>query len=342
MPSFMKPTLVGHIDLKKLLGDEPSKVVHTMRPTIESVLADPNKSKGIQGYAVGMKQKNGKWTKKPAVTFFVEHKVPTTKMDKKALLPKKVDAMDTDVVEVGPLRPLAIDYRAPSRPAVLGGYSVGHYRAETGSIGCLVTGHAATDGASPLYLSNNHVLANYNDAKAGDAIIQPGLLDWGLTSDKIGELHRFVSLVIHPESVPTSQMTANTVDAALFRLTTGTSSAVIAGMGNVPTWRAAGQVDLGLGVRKAGRSTGVSYGQVLYTAATVIVGFGWRGRALFRDQVVTTWMTAGGDSGALLLADADNSAVGLCFAGSNTVSIANPIDAVQSELAVSVAPAQWQ
>lgn len=337
MPSLIKPS---HIDLPKLLGAHPVDVVHTMRPTIESILADPAKSKGVQGYAVGFKSKNGKWTQKPAVTFFVEEKVPTTKVAKKALLPKKIQAMDTDIVEVGPLRPLAVDYRGPARP-VMGGFSVGHYRGETGSIACQVTGQAATDGAAPLYLSNNHVLAWYNDATLGDAIIQPGLLDWGLTSDKVGELHRFVSLAMHPETVPSSQMTPNAVDAAVFSLTVGEASPVIAGMGNVPTWRAATSVNVGLGVRKAGRSTGVTYGQVLYTGATIIVGFGYRGRALFRDQVVTSWMTAGGDSGSLLLADVDNSAVGLCFAGSNTVSVANPIDAVQAQLGVSVAPTQW-
>ena len=46
-----------------------------------------------------------------------------------------------------------------------------------------------------LILSNNHVLANSNDAQVGDTVVQPGSIDGGhAVSDKIAELERFVPI----------------------------------------------------------------------------------------------------------------------------------------------------
>ena len=58
--------------------------------------------------------------------------------------------------------------------------------------------------------------------------------------------------------------------------------------------------------------------------------------ARFKDQIVTTNMSAGGDSGSLVLT-IDNVAVGLLFAGSSTSMIANQIENVRSRLRVEVA-----
>src|SRR5206468_1580154 len=58
------------------------------------------------------------------------------------------------------------------RPAPLG-FSVGHPAITAGSIGARVV-----DGSRTVYvLSNNHVLANSNDASIGDATLQPGPYD---------------------------------------------------------------------------------------------------------------------------------------------------------------------
>ncbi len=48
-------------------------------------------------------------------------------------------------------------------------------------------------------LSNNHVLANSNDATAGDAILQPGPADGGrLGPDTIAVLERFCPIEFAP------------------------------------------------------------------------------------------------------------------------------------------------
>ncbi len=59
--------------------------------------------------------------------------------------------------------------------------------------------------------------------------------------------------------------------------------------------------------------------------------------AKFCNQIVTTDMSAGGDSGSLVL-DTDNNPVGLLFAGSSTATILNPIAHVQLALKVRVWP----
>src|SRR5256886_17231942 len=73
------------------------------------------------------------------------------------------------------------------RPAPLG-FSVGHPPITAGSIGARVV-----DGSGNVYvLSNNHVLANSNDATIGDAALQPGPYDGGTApADQIGTLAAF-------------------------------------------------------------------------------------------------------------------------------------------------------
>ncbi|MGL5821432.1 MAG: hypothetical protein ACRCYE_07350, partial [Sarcina sp.] len=81
---------------------------------------------------------------------------------------------------------------------------------------------------------------------------------------------------------------------------------------------------LNLDVKKVGRTTELTTGQITGLNATVEVGYGSGRTALFKNQIITTAMSTFGDSGSLL-ADTKNNAVGLLFAGSSTTSIHNPI-----------------
>ena len=58
--------------------------------------------------------------------------------------------------------------------------------------------------------------------------------------------------------------------------------------------------------------------------------------ARFIDQIVTTCISAGGDSGSLV-STLDNVAVGLLFAGSSVATIINQIENVRSLMRVEVA-----
>lgn len=92
---------------------------------------------------------------------------------------------------------------------------------------------------------------------------------------------------------------------------------------------------VGTVVKKTGRTTNFTTGKITVINATVDVNYGGK-VARFKDQIVTTNMSAGGDSGSLVVT-LDNIAVGLLFAGSASAMIANQIENVRSLLKVEVA-----
>ena len=71
------------------------------------------------------------------------------------------------------------------------GCSVGHFRITAGTLGCIVR----NSKGDMLILSNNHVLADENRARKGDAILQPGDLDGGKRPGSVvAKLKTFTSL----------------------------------------------------------------------------------------------------------------------------------------------------
>src|SRR5437764_665059 len=79
----------------------------------------------------------------------------------------------TDEIEIGEILAFG-SFRQREKPA-LGGSSVGHVNVTAGTLGCLVM----LEDDSLCILSNNHVLANVNQASVGDKIVQPGKADGG-------------------------------------------------------------------------------------------------------------------------------------------------------------------
>ena len=93
---------------------------------------------------------------------------------------------------------------------------------------------------------------------------------------------------------------------------------------------------LSMAVRKSGRTTEFTEGEITVLNATVDVSYGVGRTARFEDQVVSGPMSQGGDSGSLLVAGDSLEAVGLLFAGSNQTTIYNPIQAVLDCLEVMI------
>lgn len=319
---------------------------------VEGFLEPRSKLPNVRGLAVGMKWKEGQPTGEPALLVLVTHKVAKEHMASKELVPKKLGTMQTDVLAVGdviaggdpaPAVPMTLTKRV--RPA-MGGYSVGHYKITAGTIATCVYDFlpgASTSppihgvGVPPAYyiLSNNHVLANGNQASLGDPILQPGPYDGGVNpQDRIAALSRFVPLALDPP-VPVAQH-ANLVDAAIAKIDFHDVSREIYWIGYTRGWRPKAAVQIGTVVKKTGRTTSFTVGRITGISATIDVG-GYAGAvARFRDQIVTTYMCAGGDSGSLVLTQ-DNVAVGLLFAGSPVSTILNQIENVRSLLRVEVA-----
>ncbi len=149
----------------------------------DSLMNRPN----VVGVAVGRKNLTGDLS----VVTLVEQKLPLAALSAADVIPKRIDGVQTDVIEVGYLRAWESP-RDRFRPIIPGGVSIGHYKITAGTLGVLVTDIAT---GAKLILSNNHVLANSNDAQIGDPILQPGPTDGGLNpNDLVARLERFVRL----------------------------------------------------------------------------------------------------------------------------------------------------
>ncbi len=218
------------------------------------------------------------------------------------------------------------------RPVPIG-VSTGHPDITAGTIGARVT-----KGPNVYALSNNHVYANENQASIGDDVLQPGSYDGGSSpADDIGTLSDFEPIVF-------STSANNTIDAAI-------ASSSTANLGNATpsngygtpksTTRAA---SINQKVKKYGRTTSETKGRVTAINATINVGYD-SGVARFVDQIIIEpgSFSAGGDSGSLIVVDGkgkdradDRKPVGLLFAGSAFITVANPIDPVLARFGVTV------
>ena len=101
-------------------------------------------------------------------------------------------------------------------------------------------------------------------------------------------------------------------------------------------------------VTKYGRTTGSTKGKIIGVNFTVDVGYGGGNIARFDDQIIIDpgTFSAGGDSGSLIVHDKSTKGktvdpdvgkpVGLLFAGSQTVTIGNPIGTVLTAFGVTV------
>jgi hypothetical protein len=231
------------------------------------------------------------------------------------------------------------------RPAPIG-FSVGHPAITAGTMGALVR-----DAASQLFaLSNNHVLANQNDAVIGDPMLQPGPFDGGTAADQIGTLAAFQAINFSGGN--------NTIDAAIARVTNpadvSNSTPIDDGYG-LPNGKIFGDANndgvfddkaalLTLNVQKYGRTTKLTHGQITGINGTISVCYEVLfifcvKSATFVDQLIigSGTFSGGGDSGSLIVTDdANRNPVGLLFAGGSTSTIANRIDLVLNQFGVSV------
>jgi hypothetical protein len=234
-----------------------------------------------------------------------------------------------------------------ARPAK-GGNSVGHFNITAGTIATCVYDILPGGTISPpmpgigmpgrfYILSNNHVLANSNAGSIGDPVLQPGPYDGGtLPGDQIARLSRYIPVTFSPP-IPLP-LHRNLVDCAVAEGDFQNLDRDIYWTGPVRGWRTRANVltMTGQTVKKTGRTTNLSMGRITVVNATVDVNYGGGRVARFMDQIVTTAMSAGGDSGSLLLTG-DSIAVGLLFAGSPIATIFNQIENVRSLLRVEVA-----
>jgi hypothetical protein len=282
----------------------------------DEILTYPN----VIGVGLGRKITANKDTGDTCMMVFVERKIGKDKLAANEKIPETLGKFKTDVIETGAVyaqTDMVLNNRL--RP-FYGGFSIAHFKVTAGTAAALVIDKGTPTPTKYYVLSNCHVLANSGSAVSGDAIYQPGPFDGGLAADKVGVLAKFVPIIF--------ATTANNLVDSLEYF--GGEIHAIGYPDGV------GVVAVGDKVQKSGRTTGHTRGSVTAINATINVGYGSFGTARFIKQIVTTPMSAGGDSGSLVL-DSNNKAVGLLFAGSTGAMIMNPISTVLSELAIEFA-----
>lgn len=285
---------------------------------------------GVQGVGIGEKVTLGRPTGDLALRVYVDRKRPVGTIDNP--VPPQVDVADvrgvvTDVVAIGPVTAeLFGDRCRPYMP----GCGIGHLKVSAGTLGAFVR----RPGSGELFaLSNAHVLADDGLAALGDPVLQPASDDGGAhAADTVAHLEDFVPFEFGDTGFP------NLVDAAIARVDGDQVDLAIRLLGHRPAGITR-NVRRGMRVHKVGRTTDLTTGiiqdvhfrlSMTYRRSQVD-----RARVGFRDQVLCTRFTEGGDSGALVLSSS-NRAVGLHFAGSPSASVFNRIGHVLDQLDIDL------
>ncbi len=327
--------------------------VQTARAVLKEVRNVLMEKSNVVATGIGYKTVNGRVTDELCVICSVDRKQAVHNLRVTERIPAEIDGLPTDVFSTGPLT-IFTGHKTRQRPAP-GGVSLGHYAITAGTLGCVVL----KDGIRHI-LSNNHVLANSNDAVIGDDILQPGPTDGGSRPDDvIAKLADFIP--IHYDgsdsggdndsgcalansaaralnilsaaagrksrlkAVYETQAAENLVDAAIARPVNDTDisdeileAGVLSGMA---------EGTLNMPVKKSGRTTGLTTGQIIQIDVTSQVNYGAGRTATFSDQLMAGNMSAGGDSGSAVLNE-NNEIIGLLFAGSSNTTIINRIQNV--------------
>ncbi len=321
---------------------------------IPPLFQELSENDNIIGIGEGHKWIRGENTGQKATVVLVRKKLGKDNLLRGSIIPQRLNNRPTDVIEVGDIR-LYNDRTGMMRPA-RPGISIGHYKVSAGTLGAIVKDRLTGE---TLILSNNHVLANSSDgtddrAAAGDIILQPGSIDGSSDPAEatIGYLERFIPLnrrvaasqcpiaklfettlnkciaIFRPNyqiKVLRENDAVNVVDCAVARpVSEAVVTDEILGFGKVAGIK---EPEIGMEIKKSGRSSGITSSFILATDVTVRVDVGNKEYGIFTDQILAGPMSMPGDSGSLILTE-DNHAVGLLFAGSEKVTMLNRIDHV--------------
>lgn len=306
--------------MKMLLGSSPEVFVlpggQSVTSAEPSILNFP-KNQNILGFGYGTKTSNGELLDdQEAVLVYVRAKLSKNQISTTETIPSTVNGLPTDIVPVGEI----VAYRP-----IKCGVSIAHSNVTAGTLGCVVS---KKDSTSRFILSNNHVLANSNNANLGDNIIEPGPADGG--TSPIARLSDFEPIKFGAE--------VNTFDAAIATLINPSDvSPEIHSIGQIAASSKLGA--LHMSVRKRGRTTFHTVGVITDISADFVIRYGNQ-FASFEDQIsiagVQGPFAQPGDSGSLIVDAVTREPVALLFGGSSTRTFASPIDQILERFQVNI------
>lgn len=217
-------------------------------------------------------------------------------------------------LKIGKIKLQTTRRRRPAFP----GCSVSHIDVTAGTLGCFVI-----DKNNNIFiLSNNHVLANNNNADFDDLIFQPGIADGGLNlNNTYGVLHAYMEINSNHNNI---------MDAAIASVIDETQiDTRVPRIGQINGGK---NPELFMLVEKFGRTSKYTQGIIEDINADVLLDIDGE-RVRFTNQIrikgtaPTIPFSKGGDSGSIVVCKNDKWAVGMIFAGneSTNTSFANPI-----------------
>lgn len=317
----------------------------------------------VNGVKAGKKITRSVETDEDAVVVFVTQKLPKEHPDlkKRDIVPERIDGVKTDIVQVGEIWALSMvpipkavstgADRTKKFDPVLGGISTGHPNIPAGTLSI-----AQQTDQGVFYLSNAHVFSDCNDGHKGDYLCQPGKHDDPTYQlNYFAELYEWVRIYFEGEDggqCPFTNLALSTLNGIARSLGSYqrfyskdiraeeknyVDAAIAKPMLNYRNYDALNILEvgkltgiedpvLGMEIVKSGRTSAVNYGTINGLDVTVVVNYGDKGIATFYKQITTTPILSGGDSGSHMMNNRSNlKGVGLGFAGSDQISIFNPI-----------------
>ena len=268
----------------------------------------------------------------------------------KAALPATLDGIPVKAVltdRIVAMGTAAVSHTAKQTPPIQLGTS-GGWRYDLANGYCCggTLGSLIQVGSQKRILSNYHVFeadivsgGNGRVATTGDPIIQPGLID---VSCNAANAQNVATLV------KTSSLPGSNVDCSSATIISGmvNETGAILEIGTISKTTIAASVKQK--VKKSGRTTGLTRSTVSGLNATVSVTYenecagGTAFTKTFTGQILVkntrSRFLAGGDSGSLMVQDVTTNpkAIGLLFAGSSSIAVANPINSVLSFLGATM------
>jgi hypothetical protein len=354
--SIVSATLaLSFLSVSAFAVELPEQALSHANPRVQEIMAvqeevtpDLMSMPDVLGTAVGQGD-DGELT--ILVYLNLEGKNPTASARK---IPKNLQGENVTVEFTEPFRSMAkpskptpVSHTAKQTPPIqLGtsggwGFDIANGYCCGGTLGSLVK-----IGDAQYILSNYHVFesdivngGNNRVAATGDPIIQPGLIDVSCNASAAQQ----VATLFNMSSLPN-----NNVDASIAQVAPGmvrTDGAILE-IGTISSSTIGASINQA--VKKSGRTTGLSRSKVSGLNATVSVAYdnecagGAAFTKTFTGQIIISnkgsKFLAGGDSGSLMVQDVtiNSKAVGLLFAGSSTLAVANPIDEVLSFLGATM------
>ena len=287
---------------------------------------------GVLGTAVGVKESG-----KPSLIVYVDQDSPSM-LEIIDGLPSDIGGVDVTVEVTEKFRAFAAHTAKQSPPIQLGtsgswSYDLANGYCCGGTLGSLVQVNGVQYIMSNYHVFESDIVPGGNGiiAQTGDPVIQPGLIDVNCNSASA----QVVGTLVKVSSLPNSN-----VDVSVARVVTGmvSPSGAILEIGTISSSTVSAA--LNMGVKKSGRTSGLSSSKISGLNATVSIAYdnecagGAAFTKTFTGQIVVanrgTKFLKSGDSGSLMVENVSTNprAVGLLYAGSSTSAIANSIGQV--------------